>query len=236
MSSTFVFLHLYGGSARTWGEVIARLPEARGVAFDLRGFGDQGDTPQKWGVDESADDIAARLEGLNIERFTLVGHSMGGKIALALAARALPGMERLMLFAPSPPSPEPMSDETRAQLAAGFGQQEAAEKTVANICAHPLPEALRELAVEDILRSKPNAWRAWLDMGSREDISARMEAIRVPVDVVAGEFDSPMTPDLLKREVVGRLAQARFHVVPNAAHLIPLEAPDFVAELLRADW
>jgi len=235
MSSTFVFLHLYGGSARTWGEVIARLPDARCVAFDLRGFGDQSDTPQKWGVDEGADDIAARLEELNIERFTLVGHSMGGKIALALAARALPNMERLVLFAPSPPSPEPMNNETRAQLAAGFGQREAAQNIVGNITAHPLPEALRELAVEDILRSKPNAWRAWLDVGSREDLTARMGEIVMPVDVAAGEFDSPMTPDLLQREVVGRLAQARFHVVPNAAHLIPLEAPDFVADLLRGD-
>jgi len=234
MSSTFVFLHLYGGSARTWGEVIARLPDARGVALDLRGFGDQDDTPEHWGVDESADDLTARLEGLNIERFTLVGHSMGGKIALALAARGLPGIERLVLFAPSPPSPEPMSDAVRAQLAAGYGVRGAAEKTVGSISARPLPDALRELAVEDILRSKPNAWRAWLDVGSREDITARMSQIRVPVDVVAGEFDSPMTPDLLKREVVGRLPQARFHVVPNAAHLIPLEAPDFVADLLLA--
>lgn len=202
--------------------------------MDLRGFGEQGDTPEKWGVDESADDVAARLGELNIERFTLVGHSMGGKIALALAARQLAGIERLVLFAPSPPSPEPMSDAVRAQLAAGFGQREAAQNIVANITARPLPEALREWAVEDILRSKSNAWRAWLDIGSREDISARMDKIKVPVDVVAGEFDSPMTPDLLKREVVGRLPQARFHVVPNAAHLIPLEAPDFVADLLRA--
>lgn len=234
MSSTFVFLHLYGGSARTWGEVIARLPDARGVALDLRGFGDQGDTPQEWGVDDSADDVVTRLKGLGIEAFTLVGHSMGGKIALALAARQLAGMERLVLFAPSPPSPEPMSDETRAQLAAGYGVKEAAQDIVAGICARPLPDALRELAVDDILRSKPNAWRAWLDVGSREDISSRMGQIRVPVDVVAGEFDSPMTPDLLKREVVGRLPQARFHVAPNTAHLIPLEAPDFGAELLRA--
>jgi len=210
------------------------LPDARCVALDLRGFGEQGDTPEKWGVDESADDVAARLGELNIERFTLVGHSMGGKIALALAARQLAGIERLVLFAPSPPSPEPMSDAVRAQLAAGFGQREAAQNIVANITARPLPEALREWAVEDILRSKSNAWRAWLDIGSREDISARMDKIKVPVDVVAGEFDSPMTPDLLKREVVGRLPQARFHVVPNAAHLIPLEAPDFVADLLRA--
>lgn len=185
-------------------------------------------------MDEQADDIAALIEVLGARRFVLVGHSMGGKIALALAARRPAGLQRLVLLAPSPPSPEPMSDAVRAQLAAGYGLRGAAEKTVAGICAHPLPDALRELAVEDILRSKPHAWRAWLDVGSREDITSRMSEIKVPVDVVAGEFDSPITPDLLQSEVVGRLPQARFHVAPNAAHLIPLEAPDFVADLLRA--
>ena len=45
-------------------------------------------TPNGYGVDENADDIAALIQSLAIEKYTLVGHSMGGKIALALAARA----------------------------------------------------------------------------------------------------------------------------------------------------
>ena len=200
---------------------------------DLRGFGEASDTPAKWSVDESADDIEARIAAQNIERYTLIGHSMGGKIALALAARAPKGLERLVLLTPSPPTPEPMSADGRKRLLEGFGVRASAEETVSQITAHPLPPDLHELSVADILRSKPGAWRAWLEVGSRENIAARMNRIRVPVSVVAGECDSVMTPALLRREVVERLADAQLHTIPNAAHLLPLETPEAVARFIR---
>lgn len=228
-----VFLHHYGGSSRSWREVIARMPGCVCFAPDLRGFGEASDSPVHWSVDEAANDIEARIEAQRLGNYTLVGHSMGGKIALALAARQLAGLERLVLLAPSPPTPEPMSDATRKQLLEGFGIRSAAEETVSQITAHPLAPELRELAVEDILRSKPNAWRAWLETGSCEDISERMKRIDIPVTVVAGASDSAMTPDVLQHEVVARLANARLHTIEGAAHLLPLEAPEETADLIR---
>lgn len=228
-----VFLHHYGGSSRSWREVIARLPGCVCFAPDQRGFGEASDPPANWSVDEAAADIASRIEAQGLGDYTLVGHSMGGKIALALAARLPQGLERLVLLAPSPPSPEPMSDDVRKQLLDGFGLRAAAEQTVSDITARPLSPELRELAVEDILRSKPNAWRAWLDRGSREDISARMNRISIPVLVVAGAGDEAMTPEVLQREVVELLANARLHTVEGAAHLLPLEAPETVVSFIR---
>lgn len=230
---TLVFLHHYGGSSRSWREVIARLPDCECFAPDLRGFGEASDSPVQWGVDDAADDIASRIEAQGFGSYTLVGHSMGGKIALALAARRGAGSQRLVLLAPSPPTPEPMSDATRQQLLEGFGIRSAAEETVAQITDHPLPPELRELAVGDILRAKPNAWRAWLETGSRENIAACMNRIEMPVTVIAGASDGAMTPEVLRREVVERLTDARLHTVPNAAHLLPLEAPEAVVDLIR---
>lgn len=56
---TLVFLHHFGGSSRSWREVIARLPNFRGFAPDLRGFGAAPDVPENWSVDAAVDDIAA---------------------------------------------------------------------------------------------------------------------------------------------------------------------------------
>ncbi len=224
-----VFLHYFGGSSRSWDEVTARLPDFRCITPDLRGFGDSDAPENGYSVDENADDIASLIEVLGVERFVLVGHSMGGKIALALAARRPAGLERLVLLAPSPPTPEPIPDSERERLSLGLGAPEAAEQTALSITARPISPAIRGRIIEDNLRSSRAAWHAWLQGGSREDISERMKRIEVPVLVLAGECDAGMTPDLLRREVIGRVGSAQERVIPGAGHLLPLEAPDEVA-------
>ena len=229
-----VFLHYFGGSSRTWSEVIAGLSSThRCIAPDLRGFGDSDATASGYSVGENADDVAALIQAVHIERYALIGHSMGGKIALALAARRPIGLQSLVLIAPSPPSPEPMAEQDRARLQSAFGQREGAEETLREITAHPLPPALFERALEDNLKSSLPAWQAWLEAGRREDITAQMPRINVPVCVVAGAQDNAMTPDVLRREVVERLAHAQLHIVPEAAHLLPLEAPATITRLIH---
>ncbi len=84
------------------------------------------------------------------------------------------------------------------------------------------------------MRSSRPAWRAWLERGSREDISALMPKVTMPVLVVAGAADQVLPAGLLEREVMRRIAGARLAVVPgNVGHLLPLEAPQATAELIR---
>jgi len=112
---TIVLLHHFGGSARTWDPMIDHLrAELDCVAPDLRGFGAAHAFAGPYTVDQYADDVARLVDRLALERFVLVGHSMGGKIALALAARRPAGLASLVLLAPSPPAPEPMSEEDRS--------------------------------------------------------------------------------------------------------------------------
>jgi pimeloyl-ACP methyl ester carboxylesterase len=106
-------------------------------------------------------------------------------------------------------------------------------QTLDKITAQRLPTPLLKIALEDNLQSSSEAWQAWLASGSREDISDRMPRIEVPVVVLAGAKDSGMTPELLQCEVVDRLPDARLIVVPDAAHLLPLEAPQIVADSIR---
>lgn len=230
-----VFLHYFGGSSRAWAGVIAGLADTyRCIAPDLRGFGASETTDDRYSVGAGADDVAALIAALHLTRYAVVGHSMGGKIALALAARCPPGLESLVLVAPSPPTPEPIPDAERARLLAGYGERAAAEATLGKITAYPLPPALHAQAVADTLRSSHPAWRWWLERGSREDLSALMGQIALPTRVIAGGEDAAMTAPLLEREVVRRIAGATLAILPGAAHLIPLEAPEETARLIRA--
>ena len=216
-------------------------------AVDLRGFGrpyertrlpEAADEVSRYSLDSMASDVAGFVSNFGINRYVLVGHSMGGKVALALAAShgCPPGLEAVALVAPSPPTPEPMPDEERARLLAGAGSETTARETLAKITARPLPPEQAERVIEDETSVVPAAWRAWLERGSRVDISARLERIKVPVLLLAGAEDANITARLLQREIADRLPSASARApetVPGAAHLLPLEAPAAVADFIR---
>lgn len=228
-----VFLHYFGGSSRAWSEVINRLEgEHACVAPDLRGFGDSEAPPAGYTVSDYADDVITLVRLLGIERYVLVGHSMGGKIALLAAARAAPGLESLVLLAPSPPTPEPIVETERARLLKSYGNRAASEETARQIVSLPLSQELHDQIVEDNLRASRPAWQAWLEGGSREDISAHMKKIRAPVLVVSGTCDRAIPAHLLEREIVRRILGTRMVLVPDAGHLLPLEAPAATADII----
>ncbi len=229
-----VFLHYFGGSSRSWKEVIKRLAEDFiCVAPDLRGFGESNTQGENFALEDYADDVADLIEHLKIERFVLVGHSMGGKIALCFAARQPENLESLILVATSPPTPEPIADDERAHLLESHGNRRAAEETVRKVVANPLPEKIFETAVEDNLRSSEKAWKAWLEDGSRVDISDSMSKIVVSALVVTGTKDTAIGKKVLEREVEPRLKKSRLVSIPDAGHLLPLEVPVEIASLIR---
>ncbi len=227
------FLHYFGGSSDSWTEIIEVLAkDFHSIAPDLRGFGASDAPAESYTIENYADDVQALIIALKLENFALIGHSMGGKFALALAARKPAGLHSLILLAPSPPTPEPIAENDRKHLLETHGSREAAAETVSKAAALKLPPAIFERAVRDNLRSSENAWRAWLESESRTDISAKMAQITAPVLVLSGENDETIKRDLLEREVVKRIAGANLVSLPKAGHLLPLEVPEMTAKLI----
>lgn len=238
-----VFLHHFGGSGRTWTPVLDTLANdgRRLLAPDLRGFGGSdapGEGDEHYGVGRMADDVQELLDRLEIGPCVVVGHSMGAKVALALAgrggARAM-DIVSLVLLAPSPPTPEPMDPAERARLLAGHGDAAGARETLDKITARPLPAAWRDLALADLARASAPAWRAWLEHGSREDRSTDLAGIAVPVTVAVGAKDDNITAALVEREIIAGCRHARtpVTVIAGASHLLPLEAPTAVVAAIR---
>lgn len=231
-----VFLHYFGGSSRAWSGVMERLaPDHRCIALDLRGFGGSDALEgEDFTVADAAEDVSALIGALRVEHYVLIGHSMGGKIACAFAATQPPGLKALVLVAPSPPTPEPMEGTEREELLKSYGDRTAAAKGVKKITIRQLPASLFETCVEDNLASSRSGWSWWLERGSREDISSRMPGIQVPTLVVASAKDPAIAIDVLDREVMPRMPQARMTMVPETGHLSPIEAPDDVGSAIRS--
>lgn len=101
-----LFLHGNASSATYWEEIMLMLPAGmRGIAPDLRGYGDTEDKliDATRGVGDWVDDLFALLDTLNIEKTHLIGHSMGGTIAIGLAASRPERISSVTLVNPGSP-------------------------------------------------------------------------------------------------------------------------------------
>ncbi|MFM0324302.1 alpha/beta fold hydrolase [Caballeronia glebae] len=231
-----VFLHYYGGSSRTWGRVANGLSDQyRIVATDHRGWGDSDAPADGYRIADLADDAEGVIKALNLRRYVLVGHSMGGKVAQLIASRRPDGLEGLVLVAPSPPSPMLLSDAERATLSGAYRSRESIEFVIDHVLtAKPLDAACREQVIEDSLKAAPQAKAAWPDVAMREDITAAVAAIDVPTAVISGELDQVDRVATLQAELLPRIPHAAMHILPGAGHLSPLEAPADVARIIAS--
>jgi len=233
---TLFFLHYFGGSSRTWQPVINLLAaNYRCLALDLRGWGASDAVPESaCRVENMAEDTKKIIAALGLTRYTLVGHSMGGKATQALAADPPPGLKQLLLVAPSPLSPEPMTEDDRAAMRAAYGSEATSRQTLQKIACLPLSPETEAAVIADNLRASRAAWEAWADLGSKQDLSALAPQILAPAHVLSGTGDAVLPPAVQQREVIARLPGASLTIVPDAGHLLPLEAPDIVANWIRA--
>ena len=222
---TLVLLHHFGGSARTWQPFIACIANRRRcLALDLPGFGRQAGHPGPYTVAAMADHVAAQILDIGLNTYSLVGHSMGGKVALALAARCPAGLRSLTLLAPSPPTAEPIDPEQRMMLLNAWGAKRALGDVIATAVVRTLSADVRATLLDDMLGASRQAWNGWLLAGSREDISASVARINVPVLVVSGDGDTAIPTAVIETELLPRLANVALAVIAGAGHLLPLEA------------
>ncbi|MFB2583478.1 alpha/beta hydrolase [Herbiconiux liukaitaii] len=246
---TLVYLHALGSSREAFADVGALLSgEFDVLGIDLPGFGDEAAKGAAT-VEETVQFVIAKLAFAAPHRWILVGHSMGGKIASLVASRVLAGTAPLfglcgvVLLAGSPVSPEPMDEARRAEMlgwahgsdGGGIGPQDARTFIDANI-AGPLAPAADALMLRDLARTAPEAWTAWFNRGSLEDWSATTETMEVPALIVSGREDGDLGEGAQQRLNGALYPRATFAVVDGAAHLLPLEKPTVVADLIRNFW
>ncbi|MHA1964047.1 MAG: alpha/beta fold hydrolase, partial [Candidatus Thorarchaeota archaeon] len=98
-----VFVHSLAGNTQQWSAQLRHIRTTRrGIALDLRGHG-QSSSPENddYAIDSMAQDIQMVIDQLGIQRFILVGHSLGGSVAVAYAGAYPQRVAGLLLVDPS---------------------------------------------------------------------------------------------------------------------------------------
>jgi pimeloyl-ACP methyl ester carboxylesterase len=123
----------------------------------------------------------------------------------------------------------------REMMTGAYDSRATIEATVDNVLtAKPLPGELREQVIADSLKGAPAAKLAWPRETSQEDITEQVGNIDVPTIVIAGELDKVDAPDVLRAELLPRVAGTTIHVLAGTGHLSMLESPSEVAALIRS--
>ena len=227
-----VFLHYFGGSAKSWQWVAQELSsDFQCIALNLPGFG--GTQPlQKLSIDEFTDWISQTLSWLELSNPVLIGHSMSGKLALNVAAAYPDLVSRVILVAPSPPTKEPLEEEERKRMLNHPVLSEA-KITVQQSSNLNLTEEQESLAAETQMLVDHETWKWWLIEGMNQSISDRLSKIAVPVHLLASSDDPVIPLQFLRRDLRKSVQGFEETIIKEVGHLLPLESPRWVAQQVR---
>lgn len=226
-----VFLHYFGGSSQSWKWVAQLLSEDyHCILIDLPGFGNEPALADP-SISGFAVHVANQLKSLSIDQYVLIGHSMGGKIAVQLAAdqQSTGFVTQLILIAPSPPSIErkPVADQQRMLIHPDPGQ---AETTVKNSTLKMLSEEQHLLAVSTQMIADELTWRWWINEGINHSIADLGKSLRIPVTLIASKDDPAVTYEMITQDALPNLPpHTRLIVTEDIGHLFPMEDAEWTA-------
>ena len=239
-----VLLHGYTGHARSWDHFARGMCGTyRVLALDQRGHGetDWADPPKYDSLDMVAD-LKAFVAALALERFTLLGLSMGGIVSFAYAGERPAELERLVIvdIAPELVPAGAQRVYSGARRSDRFASPDEAWQRARNDNAIAPDDILRQRVINSLMRTEDGAWTYRYDRALRDpDVPRqRLEAdegwsrvanIAVPTLLIRGEVS-----DILDRQIAERFCAAapdcQLVEVAGAGHSVPLDKPeDFLA-------
>lgn len=229
-----VLLHGYPLDHSLWDAVAPLLEDTFDLILpDLRGFGASATIDAPSTMDDYASDIAGLLDQLGIQKAGIVGHSMGGYVALAFARLYPERVSGLGLISSQVLADPPDRKEGRYKSAA-----EVSEKGIGGVVETMMPkftpdERLQTFVRETMERQQPEAFIAALKaMAERPDSTPLLPALKFPVVIVHGKADA-LIPIDRAREVKEAIPHAHLVELESAGHIPMMEAKEETASALK---
>jgi pimeloyl-ACP methyl ester carboxylesterase len=226
-----LLLHGFTGSKLDFHDQIGWFTDRhRVLAPDQRGHGESTNLGRAdaYSIDVLVDDLAGFLDAIDVERCHLLGHSMGGMVAMRFALKHSDRLKSLILM---DTAAEPLTifpQALREQLAKDVRANGCASR-IAAMREMPMSEAQargREyLGTEEHWRRietklnqmDPEAWVALgNDMSKQQAVLPRLSALRMPTTVIVGEQDVPFVEPSAK--MAKAIPDAHLEIIPLAAH------------------
>lgn len=212
------------GWGRTHEDFSKALVSSSAIALDLPGFGATPAPPVAWGSEDYAEAIAPVLEEM-ADQVVVVGHSFGGRVALALAERHPERVRALVLCG------VPLLRWTQRARRPPVGYRFVRFLRRVHLTGEARLERARQRHGSLDYRNAKGVMREVLVRVLNENYSEAMGRLRQPVHLVWGSEDTVVPIELAER-AVGLFAHGELEVVQGCGHLLPSEAPESLSKVL----
>lgn len=211
----------------------------RVIRYDLCGQGQSARRPRaELDMETQAEDAAALIEALDLAPCTFVGCSMGGFIALRLAARRPELLTSAVVMGSSADAEESVEAmDGLIEALAAHGMEPVLDGVLqfmmgdTTLTDPARAELLAEVRAHLLTRGPEYADAAW-HIPHRRGVLDELEGIRIPMLVVAGAEDHTY-PVPKSEQIAAGIPSAKLVVVPNAGHVLALEHPEAINAVLE---
>lgn len=231
-----LLLHGLGSSSRDWAAQVNHFADHyRVLRIDLRGHGRSERGPGSYSIPQFARDVAVFLRRREATPAHVVGLSMGGMIALELAANTSELVRRLVVV-------NSVADMrlhswhdvwfyiSRRLTVQLLGMRRVGQLLAGKLFVKPSQEDLRRKFVRRWAQNDKQAYLWSVDAIMRWSVTDRLDRIDVPTLLISSDED--YTPVSAKERVAARMPNAELAVVDDARHALPVEHPEEFNEIV----
>lgn len=239
LKKSILFVHGFPYDHLMWDSQISELKSKyQCIAYDIRGLGESPSGDGQFTIESFVDDLERIINELKLNKPVLCGLSMGGYIALRAVERMEEMFSGLILC-----DTKSEADGNDAKLRRSAGIKKINNEGIKKFVSDFVPTCFlkesinssKEYAVifNRALENNPTGVKGCLlAMAARTDTTGYLEKIKIPVLVICGERDSLSPPESM-RELASKIKDAEFVLIPEAAHMAPVENPAVVNSAIK---
>lgn len=228
-------LHGWFGDETTFSQLSdsLALEEFTWICPAYRGYGINRNLTGEYSVNEVANDILELADELGLEKFSLVGHSMGGKVIQKILSKAPERIRKLVGVTPVPAIALPLDDETRNAFTQSVNVPEIAQGIVSFSVGGRLPEKWINRTADHGRVASPTAYSGYFQSWSEDSFYEDIQGNSIPFLVIGGEHDGGVPVDLLKATFLKHYPNARLEIMTNSGHYPMDETPLALVSMLE---
>ncbi|UNK17792.1 alpha/beta hydrolase [Paenibacillus sp. N3/727] len=233
-----ILLHGYCGSSSYWEQVLPYLNGYRVIVPDLRGHGRSDAPVGPYTIEQMADDVLLLMDELDIQKSTLLGHSLGGYITLSFVQRYTSRLNACGLIHSTgyPDSDEAKEKRVKAvSVIQGEGITNFVDGLIPGLFAPEMenrkPECIQKAKEIGYLTPPQGAIGAALAMRERPDRRDVLSSTTLPVLLVAGEKDGLIPSERVFTTDHSNVTQS---VIKEAGHMSMMEEPEELGKVIHS--